>query len=123
MKPILSIDDMEEARAEALNRERLAAEQSRFQIRISLGSCGIAAGAEETLQAIHECMKDDAFPEARLKIIGCTGLCAMEPIVQVVESDRELTTYGKVTPPVVERIFRAHIEKHLVVQEYVVENL
>ena len=123
MERMLSLNDMEEARAEALNRERLAAERSRFQIRISLGSCGIAAGAEETLRAIHECTKDDAFRDVRTKIIGCTGLCAMEPIVQVVEADRELTTYGKVTPPVVERIFQEHIEKHLVVQEYVVENL
>lgn len=122
MEPILSIDDLQAARAEALNRERLTAERSQFQIRISLGSCGMAAGAEETLQAVHEYMKDGVFPETRLKIIGCTGLCTMEPIVQVLESDRELTTYGMVTPAVVERIFHEHIEKHLVVQEYRVEN-
>jgi (2Fe-2S) ferredoxin len=59
----------------------------------------------------------------QVKQIGCIGLCALEPIVQVVELDGQPVTYGKVLPPVVKRIFNEHIEKHLIVQEHLVENI
>ena len=123
MKRIQSRSDMEEARTEALDRETVSAEQYPFQIRVSLGSCGIAAGANETWEAINQFITDDDLRGVRTKIIGCIGLCAMEPVVQIFESNHEPVTYGKVTPSVVKRLFQEHIEKHLIVQEYVVENI
>lgn len=123
MTLIHSLKDLENARNEARQREAANAQKYRFQIRVSMGSCGIAAGAQETLDAIHQFILENQLPEVETKIIGCTGLCALEPVVQVLEVDRLPVTYGKVLPSVVQRIFHEHIEKNLVVLEYVVDNI
>jgi (2Fe-2S) ferredoxin len=123
MDRIRSMKDLEKAKAEALKQEIANAQQNQFQFRVSLGSCGIAVGAAETFDAINQFITSRKLKGVQTKKIGCIGLCALEPIVQVVEADRPQVTYGKVTPAVVQRIFQEHIEKGLIVQEYVVENI
>lgn len=122
MDHIRSIAELSAARKEALDQETIHAQRHPIQIRISMASCSIAAGANETLEAIHQFIKEDRLEGLQIKQIGCIGLCALEPIVQVVELGGQQVTYGKVDPVVVGRIFREHIEKHLIVQEYLVEN-
>jgi NADP-reducing hydrogenase subunit HndB len=121
MEHIRSIEELTEARKEALDRETIHTERYPIQIRISMGSCGIAAGANETLEAIDQFIKENNLEGVQVKQIGCLGLCALEPIVQVVELGGQHITYGRVDPAVVRRIFHEHIEKHLIVQEYMVE--
>src|SRR5512142_564366 len=122
MEYIRSIEELTEARKEALDRETIDAERHPFQIRVSMGSCGIAAGANETLEAIEQFIKENSLTDVQVKQIGCIGLCALEPIVQVVELGGQQVMYGKVDAAVVRRIFHEHIEKHLLVQEYRVES-
>jgi NADP-reducing hydrogenase subunit HndB len=86
-----------------------------------MGSCGIAAGAGETLEAIKRFIQENNLKAIQIKQIGCIGLCALEPIMQVVELGSQQVTYGKVDPAVVSRIFYEHIERHLILQEHLVE--
>lgn len=123
MDRICSIKDLEAAKADALDRETASATECQYQIRISMGSCGIAAGANETLEAINQFIRENNLEGVQTKIIGCIGLCALEPIVQVVELGGQPVTYGKVIPAVVRRIFNEHIEKRLIVHEYVVDHI
>lgn len=123
MDRIRSLQDLEEARTEVLNLEAASSQQCPIEIRVSLGSCGIAAGANETLEAIQQFISSNQLTGVQTKMIGCIGMCALEPIVQIVEADHPPITYGKVIPSVVQRIFHEHLEKHLIVQEYVVENI
>ena len=123
MDRIRSMEGLEKAKDEALKKERANAQNNRFQIRVSLGSCGIAVGARETFEALEQFIVQKEAGGVQLKKVGCIGLCALEPIVQIVEADRPQVTYGKVTPAVVQRIFAEHIEKGLIVQEYIVENI
>lgn len=123
MDRIRSMKDLENARAEAFNEVLAKAQQYPFEIRIGLGSCGIAAGANETLDSIQQFIDENQIQGVQTTVIGCIGLCALEPIVQVVEADRSPITYGRVVPAVVQRIFREHIAKHIPVQEYIVENI
>jgi NADP-reducing hydrogenase subunit HndB len=120
---IHSLQDLEEARTEAVTEETAESQQYPFELRVSLGSCGIAAGASETLEAIQQFIHANDWKGVQTKIVGCIGMCALEPIVQVVERNQPPVTYGKVSPVVVKRIFREHIEKHHLLQEYIVENI
>jgi NADP-reducing hydrogenase subunit HndB len=122
MEHIRSIEGLIEARKEALDRETSNARQHPIQIRVSMGSCGIAAGANETLETIDQFIRENNLEDVQIKQIGCIGVCALEPIVQVIELGGQQVTYGKVDPAIVRRIFNEHIEKHLIVQEYMVEN-
>ncbi len=123
MDRICSLKDLEKARQKALQKERENSQKNRFQLCVSLGSCGIAVGAEETFAALEHLVKQNGADEVRLKKTGCIGLCSLEPIVQVIEKDRPPVTYGKVTPLVARQIFKEHIEKGLVLQDHIVENI
>jgi NADP-reducing hydrogenase subunit HndB len=128
MTRIQSMEDLVRAKAEALERQRADAIVHRFHIRVGMASCGIAAGARDTLYAINHLIATGSIPgvsasEIRVSQIGCIGLCALEPLLQVQVSDQPLVTYGKVTPEIAHRILSDHIGKGLIVQQYVVENI
>lgn len=123
MDRIRSLDDLKKAKDSAFQKEREGAEKHRFQIRVSLGSCGIAVGAQETFEAMKQLIAQKEANGVQLKKVGCIGLCALEPVIQVMEADRPQVTYGKVTPTVAQRIFAEHLEKGLIVQEFVVEKI
>ena len=55
MDRICSMQDLEKAKTAALHLEVNNMRRiDRFQIRVGLGSCGIAAGAKETWEAIQQ---------------------------------------------------------------------
>jgi NADH-quinone oxidoreductase subunit F len=69
------------------------------EIRIGLGSCGIASGAEAVRDALVKA-------GATVKTVGCNGMCYREPLVEVVEADGRVATYGNVTPEMAGSIVR-----------------
>jgi NADP-reducing hydrogenase subunit HndB len=123
MDRIRSLKDLEKAKEKALQRERDSAQKNRFQVCVSLGSCGIAAGAQETFATFEQLINKKRAGGVRLKKTGCIGLCSLEPTVQIIETNRAPVTYGKVTPLIARRIFQEHIEKGLVLQEHIVEKI
>ncbi len=123
MSLIRSMEDLAQARTEALERQRASARQYRFDIRVGTASCGMASGAGDTLEAFKQWIASQDMAGVRLTEIGCMGLCALEPIVQVQETDRPMVIYGKVTPLIARRILQEHIAKGMIVQEYMVEDV
>jgi NADP-reducing hydrogenase subunit HndB len=87
-----------------------------------MGTCGIAAGARDTMKAILSQIEKDNLNDIVVTQTGCIGLCEREPIVQVVVGDSPKITYGKVTPNVAERILTEHVLGGKVVQEHVVQS-
>ena len=123
MTLIRSMNDLAQARTEALEQQHAMAQKQRYHIRISIASCGIAAGALDTLEAINQLIDSQHHGGVRVSKIGCLGLCALEPVVQVQVGEQPPVTYGRVTPDVARRILKEHIGKGLIVQEYVIENV
>lgn len=121
MSRIQSMEDLQHRREQALQRQQALNEQYHIDIRIATASCGVAAGALETLAAFKRLVESHSLTGVRITEVGCGGLCALEPLVQVLETGRPPVTYGRVTPQVARRIFTQHIEKGLVVPEHVVE--
>jgi NADH-quinone oxidoreductase subunit F len=94
-------------------------------IRICLGTGGVAAGSREVLKAFEEKLaesdvlavirprEDDCAGRcASITGTGCQGLCAMDPLVEVhmgVNGSKSSITYGQVTPAMVEEIIAKHI--------------
>jgi (2Fe-2S) ferredoxin len=71
------------------------------EIRIGLGSCGVASGGEAVRDALVRA-------GATVKTVGCNGMCYREPLVEVVEADGRVATYGNVTPEMARSIVRRH---------------
>ncbi|MGA2132106.1 MAG: NADH-ubiquinone oxidoreductase-F iron-sulfur binding region domain-containing protein [Bryobacteraceae bacterium] len=72
------------------------------EIRIGLGSCGIASGAEAVRDALQRV--------AKVKTVGCNGMCYREPLVQVVDAGGRVTFYSNVTVETARLIVRRHFK-------------
>ncbi|MBN2467502.1 MAG: (2Fe-2S) ferredoxin domain-containing protein, partial [Deltaproteobacteria bacterium] len=68
-------------------------------LRIGYNSCGIAAGAEETLAKLESLVAGK--PAFKIVKTGCNGMCFIEPIVDVIDNGK-VFTYGNLTADKVE---------------------
>lgn len=91
-----------------------------FTIIVGMGTCGIAAGARDTLKTVmDEIQKRELINKISVTQTGCAGFCNNEPMMEVKDQKGNSTVYQKVTSDKVKRIFDDHISKGIVVSEYV----
>jgi NADH-quinone oxidoreductase subunit F len=105
-------------------------------IRICLGTGGVAAGSREVLKAFEEEVaktgvlalirpREDncAGRSAAVTGTGCQGLCAMDPLVEIHlrrNGGHSQVTYGEVTPAMVPVIMEKHILGGEVIEKWLV---
>jgi len=78
-----------------------------MKLQLGMGSCGIAAGALDVWDSI----KDELAPaglDLQAAPTGCVGMCHHEPLLDIIEDDGTVYTYGKVNPEKAKEIIRAH---------------
>jgi NADH-quinone oxidoreductase subunit F len=85
------------------------------EIRIGLGSCGIASGAQEVKAALEEAV-DSLGGGALIKAVGCSGLCHREPLVEVIQNGRR-ALYGNVDRDFADKVVRRHVKPRGVVRK------
>ncbi len=81
--------------------------RSAVEIRVGLGSCGIASGARAVHAEVERAVESFGGG-ARVKTVGCSGLCHCEPVVEVIEDGRH-TLYGNVRPEDARKVVREHV--------------
>ena len=80
------------------------------RIVVGQGSCGLAAGAGAVYSALEA--KMNLAPEATLGITGCVGICYLEPIVDVYDTEGQLHRCVRVTADHAETIVKAVAENN-----------
>ncbi len=91
-------------------------------ITVGMGTCGIAAGARQTLQAIMaELQRCDI--DAHVAITGCMGKCGHEPLVTVTQAGGDQMIYGPITAEMVPRLVEEHLINGRVVEPWAVGRL
>lgn len=84
------------------------------QIIIGMGTCGIAAGAKETLDEFVKDLDEKGLGgEVVIRQTGCMGLCHKEPTVEVVVPEMPTIIYGDVDVDTARLI----VEKHIIKKE------
>lgn len=78
------------------------------QIRISMGTCGIAAGAKEVMSRFISELRARNV-DAVVTQTDCMGHCEAEPTVKITLPGREPVLYGDVTPDRVAAIIDKYI--------------
>ena len=121
MPTIKSLEDLKKAREEALQKRELKTASGTAQVIVGMGTCGIAAGARDTMKAILETIEKDALNGVIVTQTGCIGLCEKEPIVQVVIGDQPKVTYGKVNPDIAKKIIKEHVVNGKPVTDHVIQ--
>ncbi|HUC84871.1 MAG TPA: FAD-dependent oxidoreductase [Candidatus Acidoferrales bacterium] len=101
-------------------QQRLAARaRARAVIYVGTGTCGVAAGARETLQAIEEKIVHHKLP-AQVVSVGCIGMCAKEPLVDIQLNGGSHVLYANIQPDMVPRLLEEHVINHSPVREWVI---
>ncbi len=95
-------------RAQARERwqQKLAAE---LTISVGMGTCGLAAGAQESLAAI-EAELERRQMSAVIEKVGCVGMCSEEPMMALHAAGRPRLNYGQATAKNIREIFAAYFE-------------
>jgi NADP-reducing hydrogenase subunit HndB len=99
MNKIKSLDDlrkMKQSVEAGMNiREKSDSSERMVQIRVAMATCGIAAGARETMNALLE--KIDAENIAAVVTQGgCMGYCYAEPTIEVKVPGKDPVVFGNV---------------------------
>jgi NADP-reducing hydrogenase subunit HndB len=117
---VKSLEDLKRLKAEALEKRKAKTTEGAAQIVVGMGTCGIAAGARETMKAILDVIETDNMSGIVVTQTGCIGLCEWEPIVEVVIRDQPKVTYGKVSAERARQIMKQHVEGGRVISELVI---
>jgi NADH-quinone oxidoreductase subunit F len=89
------------------------------RIVVGLGTCGIAAGAEETWKALEKALDGSNLPWTLSKT-GCLGMCYREPMVELRTSDGKRFVYGDVIASRAARLVADHCAAGKTVPEWLV---
>ncbi len=99
---------------DALRQQAVSDWQSRIQsdipvIYLGTASCGRAAGAMETLQAIRATL-EETHRQAQIVEVGCIGPCYLEPLMDIVLPGKARVSYANVSPEKARRILTKSLE-------------
>jgi len=117
MPKLTSLEDLKHLREKAQQEMRVRQETG-TKITVGMGTCGIAAGARETMHAIMEEL-DKRNIEAHVATVGCIGMCSKEPLVDIEQAGKPRITYGNIHPDMVSRLIEEHLVNGRVVKEWV----
>jgi len=121
MARLKNIEELKKIREEA-QRELVVRRQTGTRIIIGMGTCGIAAGAREVMEAFLKELSDRKI-DAHLETVGCVGMCAQEPLVDIEQAGKSRVRYANIGPENVSRLVEEHLVNGRVVLEWVVGRL
>jgi len=81
----------------------------RVKVTVHMGTCGIASGAREVLDALMKEIEETGATDVAVTTSGCMGLCSREPLVTVEILDQEPIKYQYMNPNKMRQVFRRHI--------------
>lgn len=84
--------------------------QEMVHIRVAMATCGIAAGAKETMEQFIEKMNKEGINNAVVTQTGCMGYCHSEPTVEVTIPGKEAVVFGNVDKEKVYEIVEKYIK-------------
>ena len=120
MATIKSLDDLKRLKAEALQKRDAKVTTGQARVVVAMGTCGIAAGARDTMRAVLDTIEADSLSGVVVKQTGCIGMCEMEPIIMVEVGGSPKVTYGHVNADQAKRIMKEHVVGGHVVSELVI---
>ncbi len=115
-----TLEDLKRVREEAIKAMKVREGEQRVKVTVAMGTCGIAAGARETMSALLDELNKRGITDVTVTQTGCKGLCEQEPLVEVTIAGSETVSYGKIDTEKARRIVAEHIVNGHVVGDYVI---
>ncbi len=114
----LSREGLKKLREELKTKEKnIQQEGKRIKILVGMGTCGIAAGAEETMKSFKEHIEKMGLTNIELEATGCMGACSVEPTVEIQVPGMPVILYSKVNPDTARKILEKHVTQRILLNE------
>ena len=114
----LTLDELRKLREQKKTEiQKRETEGKDIEIIVGMGTCGIAAGAREIMNAVLKELEVRNLHNVAVETTGCIGMCQNEPLLDVIRPGEPRITYCAVTPPDVSRIVSEHIVNGRIVQD------
>ena len=125
---IKSLDELIKLRENAINKVNLRDNGEdagdTIELMVGMATCGIAAGARETLNALMDIIQEKELKNVKLIQVGCLGFCHSEPTVQLNMPGNEPVLYGNVDKNVALKIVNEHVlngklvDNHILIKSF-----
>lgn len=115
-----SIEDLEKVRNEAREDIRVRQTSGCPRVVVGMGTCGIAAGARETMLAVIDELKKRHKMDVTVSETGCIGLCVKEPVVEVEIPGQQKVIYGNVDANKARQIVSSHVVNRQPVKDWII---
>jgi len=106
----MTLEDLKKLRDEkkkSMDRREVAGKD--IEIVVGMATCGIAAGAKDTMSAILTELENQNMQNVILRQTGCMGFCYAEPTVEVRVPGMPDILYGNVDKETAVKIVRKHL--------------
>lgn len=80
-----------------------------IKILVHMGTCGIAAGAKEVMEALQEELQQTETKNIQVVASGCAGMCSSEPNVTIERKGEPGIMYQYVNKDKMHQIFKRHV--------------
>jgi NADP-reducing hydrogenase subunit HndB len=105
----LRIQDLAKIREKTRSMMTIRESEGRARVTVHMGTCGIAAGARDIMDALLNEISKANVPDVIVTTSGCAGLCNAEPMMTVELKNQPPVKYGHLTPAKLQKIFVQHI--------------
>jgi NADP-reducing hydrogenase subunit HndB len=107
--PRLKPEDLKRIKERTLTDRALRAGGNTVKITVHMGTCGIAAGARDVMEALMEELAASGRKDIRVVGSGCMGMCSSEPNVTVEMLGKEGVLYKHMDKNKMRQVFKRHV--------------
>jgi NADP-reducing hydrogenase subunit HndB len=114
----LRIQDLAKIRDKTMALLTIREGKGRAKVTVHMGTCGIAAGAREVMDALLDEMQKRNVKDVIVTTSGCVGLCSREPMATVELKGQPPVKYIDLTAPKMRKILVEHVLGGHLLAEY-----
>ena len=100
MAEIKSLEELKKIKEQAQQSVSLRVKgdniENLVQVRVAMATCGIAAGARETMNEFIKVLNEEHMDNVVVTQTGCMGYCYAEPTIELTMPGKEPVVYGNV---------------------------
>ncbi len=105
----LTIEDLKKIKEKVHAETALREGARRVKVTVHMGTCGIASGAREVMNALMREIEESGVTDVIITTSGCMGLCSREPLVTVEVLGQEPIKYEYMNANKMRQVFQRHV--------------
>jgi len=107
----LSVGDLKNLKEKVSKDMSLREGSAKILVTVHMGTCGIASGAREVMDALMKEMEEADRQDIRVMAAGCLGMCSSEPNVTVEIEGQPPIAYQYMDANKMRQVFKRHVLK------------